>query len=32
MAIRRTVEPIKRLWSFGEQLDLLNGYDALGDS
>ena len=29
MELWKTVEPVKRIWSFGSQLNLLNGYGAL---
>jgi hypothetical protein len=32
MAIWRTVEPVKLIWCFGGQLNLLDGYGVLEDS
>jgi hypothetical protein len=32
MAISGIFETVKRIWRFGGQLDLLNGYDALEDN
>jgi hypothetical protein len=32
MALRVTVKPVERIWSFGRQLNLLYGYGALEDS
>ena len=32
MMLRGEVEPVKRIWCFGGQLNLLNGYGALEDS
>jgi hypothetical protein len=32
MVLWKIVKPAIRIWSFGGQLDLLNGYDDLKDS
>ena len=32
MAISGIFETVKRIWRFGGQFDLLNGYDALEDN
>ena len=32
MVLWGTVQLVERIWSYGGQLDLLNGYDSLQDS